>query len=167
MINALRHLRLNHRLLIDFVREQEGDQRLTASKVKSLCLKLLLTLEYLRDQRLTASKVKSPNRTTHCYERNFVINALRHLRLNHTRWDRAILLTTPGDQRLTASKVKSQISFQYLIGIILVINALRHLRLNHGVYVAPKLEIGIVINALRHLRLNHTTYDRKARFISL
>ena len=86
----------------------------------------------------------------------FVINALRHLRLNHR--NRRILgsINTKSDQRLTASKVKSQVPKKSLMMIFSeVINALRHLRLNHIVSLWEPQKLTPVINALRHLRLNH------------
>ena len=84
-----------------------GDQRLTASKVKSRIVKVHKTNFEDRDQRLTASKVKSQSITKRVRGIIHVINALRHLRLNHFR------------DSFVDKFIKQ------------VINALRHLRLNH------------------------------------
>ena len=51
-----------------------------------------MTLALDGDQRLTASKVKSPNYNQIAVVIVVVINALRHLRLNHTQPDSPLML---------------------------------------------------------------------------
>ena len=130
MLNAFRHRRSNQALRCQCHAGYPGAQRLPASEIKSI---------YVRLAHLNLCLCSTPSGIgdqINCTARNpssflGVLNAFRHRRSNQKNpgFD---LETGGGAQRLPASEIKSNFRIKINGELCLVLNAFRHRRSNQG-----------------------------------